>query len=98
MAKKRRTKAQKQRAAIHRHEQLQSVLAPAVERVKTVTQPKRTKEVVTAEPAKTPDNFRQRDLKRSVVILGSLIILQVVLWLALSQTDLASKLYNWIQL
>lgn len=94
MAKKRRTKAQKLRAAVHRQEQLAAVskktTAPAV---KASRQP-----TVVVETKPKARNFRQLDLRRSLVILGGLLVAQLGLWWLFATTRLDENLYNWIKL
>ncbi len=100
MVKKHRTKAQKQRAAERRQFQFSKDLKllkpaePAGPKSALVTTP-------SVEKTTTVINKRSlthRDLRISLVVLGSLLAAQIVLWLVFRASLLDEQLYNWIQI
>ncbi|MBI4101199.1 hypothetical protein HY441_01845 [Candidatus Microgenomates bacterium] len=103
---KRRTRAQKQRAAQRRQQQLKAVVAkiPTFVSPKTkITKTPALKEPVAptqplASSIQPPTLYRQRDLVKSLSILGSLIGLQVLVRVVFHFTKLDDSIYNWIKL
>lgn len=91
MSKKRRTRAQKQKAASRRIFQKSKPAVPATEAAKTSAQ-KSISDTVYAQLKP-----RQRDLRISLVLLGSLLGLQVALWLVFHLTQIDEILYDWIK-
>ena len=103
MSKKRRTRAQKQRAAEHRQQLLEQVMPanqPPATAQPGLDQPRSSSRAKTAEPPRPIHRLsgNRRDLRSSLLIFGGLIAAQLAIWLIFHFTTFDSRLYNLIKL
>jgi hypothetical protein len=103
MSKKRKTRAQKARTIQRRQQFIQEIAPPS----QTLDMPEPIKPAEEAaiavvkpeEPLPPPSaKIQHKDLRASLVIVGSLITAQIVIWLVFHFTTIDNRLYNLIKI